>query len=99
MILAIVGDTHRKAGLMEVNGIQGDATIDIRHSVSPISLLLVEYQLANMETGQVLQVLCDDMETKVDLMRIIKNSGHRFIDVSSAPDHFTLMIEKRERPV
>jgi TusA-related sulfurtransferase len=79
--------------------VQRDATIDIRDWISPISLLIVENQLAKMKSGQVLEVLCGDSETKGDLVRIIKNSGHRCITVTNASDYFSLVIEKRKSPV
>ena len=78
-----------------MNDIERDATIDIRDSIAPISLLMVENQLAKMQSGQVLEVLCDDAETKIDLVRIIKNSGHRCVAVTNTHDCFKLMIKKR----
>jgi TusA-related sulfurtransferase len=81
-----------------MHDIQKDATIDVRDSISPISLLMVENRLAKMQSGQFLEVLCGDTETKGDLVRIIKNSGHRCIAVTDAADHFSLLIEKRASP-
>jgi len=82
-----------------MSDVQRDATIDIRDSVSPISLLIVENQLAKMQSGQVLEVLCGDTETKGDLVKIIKNSGHRCIAVTDEPDYFSLIIEKKGTPL
>ena len=72
-----------------------DVTIDIRDSISPISLLMVENRLAAMNVGQVLEVLCGDVETRVDLIRIVKNSGHRCVETGEAADCFRIRIEKR----
>ena len=71
-----------------------DATIDIRDSIPPVSLLKVENRLADMQCGQLLEVFCGDQETKTDLLSIAKNAGHRCRAVSKASSTFLLLIEK-----
>lgn len=74
--------------------VRPDATLDIRDSIAPVSLLKVENQLAEMQCGQLLEVFCGDKETKTDLLRIAKNAGHRCKAVSRASNAFLLLIEK-----
>ena len=80
-----------------MNEVRTHATIDIRDSVAPISLLMVENQLAAMGSGEVLKVLCYDTDTKKDLLKILKNSGHRCVKVEEAGDHFLLFVEKKPK--
>jgi TusA-related sulfurtransferase len=77
-----------------MKSLQADASIDIRDSIIPIGLLMVENRLGAMRRGQVLQVLCMDKETKGDLVRIVRNSGHLCIKVENVADHFQLLIKK-----
>ena len=75
--------------------IRPHTTIDVTDFVAPISLLKVENRLAEMTTGQILEVLCADRETKTDLIDIMRNSNHRCVAVQENSDHFRLLIEKR----
>ncbi len=79
-----------------VNNVRSDTTIDVRNCISPVSLLKVENQLGEMTSGQILEVLCADTETKTDLIAIMRNSTHRCIAVEKRPDHFRLLIERRD---
>lgn len=78
-----------------VNNLRPDTTIDVRDCIVPISLLKVENRLAEMTSGQIIEVLCTDSETKTDLMAIIRNSNHRCMAVEENPDYIRLLIEKR----
>lgn len=75
---------------------QPHTTIDVRSFVVPISLLKVENRLAEMTSGQIVEVLCADRETKTDLIAIMRNSNHRCLSVEENSDHFRLLIEKRD---
>jgi TusA-related sulfurtransferase len=72
-----------------------DATLDIREWIAPLSLLKVENRLASMETGQILEVLSTDKETKVDLARIAKNAGYGFVSTTEDTETFRIFIERR----
>lgn len=73
---------------------QPDATIDVRGSMAPVSLLKVGNQLARMARGQTLEVLCGDKNTKSDLLDIMHNAQHSCLDVTAIDDYFKVLIQK-----
>lgn len=73
---------------------QPDATIDVRGSMAPVSLLKVGNQLARMARGQTLEVLCGDENTKSDLLDIMHNVQHSCLDVTAIDDYFKVLIQK-----
>jgi TusA-related sulfurtransferase len=73
---------------------QAHVTVDIRGLIAPITLLKVEEILAGMVPGQVMDVLGDDEETRVDLISIVNNSGHELISINDQPENFRLLIRK-----
>jgi len=73
---------------------QAHVTVDIRGLLAPITLLKVEEILSGMVPGQVMDVLGDDEETRVDLISIVNNSGHEIVSVSDQPENFRLLIKK-----
>ena len=75
--------------------VEKKAVVDIRGSIAPISLLVVEDRLAGMRSGEIVSVLCPDAETKFDLLKIVKNSGHRCIEAADTSGCFRVTIEKR----
>jgi TusA-related sulfurtransferase len=73
---------------------QAHVTVDIRGLIAPITLLKVEEILAGMVPGQVMDVLGDDEETRVDLISIVNNSGHELISINDQKENFRLLIRK-----
>jgi len=73
---------------------QAHVTVDIRGLIAPITLLKVEEILAGMVPGQVMDVLGDDEETRVDLISIVNNSGHELISINDQTENFRLLIRK-----
>ena len=70
-------------------------TMDIRDLIAPLTLLKVESRLVSMESGQVLEIICIDEETKVDLARIAKNAGHGYTATSDQDDAYRIFIQRR----
>jgi len=73
---------------------QAHVTVDIRGLIAPITLLKVEEILSGMVPGQVMDVLGDDEETRVDLISIVNNSGHELISINDQTENFRLLIRK-----
>jgi TusA-related sulfurtransferase len=73
---------------------QAHVTVDIRGLIAPITLLKVEEILSGMVPGQVIDVLGDDEETRVDLISIVNNSGHKLISINDQTENFRLLIRK-----
>lgn len=73
---------------------EAHVTVDIRGLIAPITLLKVEEILSGMVPGQVMDVLGDDEETRVDLISIVNNSGHELVSVSDQSENFRLLIRK-----
>ena len=71
-----------------------DMTIDIRGLIVPVSLLKVGNQLADMQAGQVLEVLCNDGDTRTDLVRIVENSANQCLSVRQVSNLFQILIRK-----
>lgn len=69
-------------------------TVDIRGSIAPITLLKVEEVLSGMVTGQIIDVVGDDEETRVDLASIVTNSGHEILSANEQVEFFRLLIRK-----
>ena len=74
--------------------VKPDMIVDIRGSIAPITLLKVEEILSSMVAGQVMDVVGDDEETRVDLASIVTNSGHEILSVSDQVESFRILIRK-----
>ncbi len=62
-----------------VDNIIPDETLDCRGLSCPMPLLKTKKAVANMKSGQILEVLSSDIGTKNDLPAFTKRFGHEYL--------------------
>ena len=62
-----------------VNNLIPDETLDCRGLSCPMPLLKTKKAVANMKSGQILEVLSSDIGTKNDLPAFAKRFGHEYL--------------------
>jgi TusA-related sulfurtransferase len=71
-----------------------DVSLDVSDLLAPITFLKVQATLSAMKEGQLLEILCTDEETRLDLSDIVKNSGHQFVSSNEKGNRFRFLIKK-----
>jgi tRNA 2-thiouridine synthesizing protein A len=62
--------------------LQIDHTLDLRGKVCPWLVLGAKAELAKMNGGAVLQLVCDDEHAERDLQNYVRQSGHTLVSLS-----------------
>ena len=72
-----------------------DNTIDITDVVCPVTYVKVKVELEDMEPGQVLSVRLNSGDAMQNVLRSLKNDGHRVFDVTDNEDGtYTILVEQ-----
>lgn len=71
-----------------------DVSLNVSDSLAPITLLKVQIALSSIEEGQLLEVICADEQTRLDLSDIVKNSGHKVVSLDETDSRFRFLIRK-----
>jgi len=80
---------------MKPASIKADIFLDIRGLSCPIPLLKTKKTLKEMETGQIVHILCTDPGSKVDLPVIGSKRGNEFLNMYDNGDGSTSYFIKK----
>jgi len=78
-----------------MNTIQINKELDVRGLNCPLPILRAKKALADMESGQVLQVVATDPGSVKDFAAFCKQTGNPMLSSSETPTDFTFVISKR----
>ena len=71
-----------------------DEKIDLRGVLCPINFVKTKLMLEMMDSGQILEVILDDVEPIRSVPRSIKEEGHKIIKVENMEGAYHLLIKK-----
>ncbi len=74
-----------------------DYTLDLRDIIAPFTLLKVTQALREMKTGEHLEILATDQDTRKYLFQVLDATGHyRMVEINDKSDLCRILLEKRE---
>ena len=74
--------------------IAADQTLDTLGLFCPIPVILTSKRIKQMELGQVLEVLSDDVGIKKDMPAWCKGTGNEFVDLQQEGSVFKCYVRK-----
>jgi TusA-related sulfurtransferase len=77
-----------------VTGIKADVTTDVVYMMCPMHLLKLEEMIAEIEPGQVLEILTDYDGALEDIPGWCGKHGHEFLGIEEEDDYYKFFIRK-----
>lgn len=71
-----------------------DRVLDTRGQFCPAPVLRARYEIDQMESGQVLQVLASDQASREDISRWARRAGHKLLELREEGGELTFLIRK-----
>jgi len=68
--------------------------LDLRGTISPITLLKVSQVFREMGTGQILEVLASDPDTKEEIFRVLNPSQYELIETKEQDSFYQITLKK-----
>ncbi|MDP2984311.1 MAG: sulfurtransferase TusA family protein [Candidatus Latescibacter sp.] len=68
--------------------------LDLKGVACPMNFVKVKVALAQIEEGQILEIVLDDGEPMRNVPRSVKEEGHKIIKVEKLNDSFRLLVRK-----
>jgi tRNA 2-thiouridine synthesizing protein A len=78
----------------ELKSIAVDSTVDARGTSCPGPLLAAKKEIANITSGQVMEVLSADEGTKRDIPKWASKKGHEYLGVVEEDGYFRIYLKK-----
>jgi len=78
----------------ELRSISVDSTVDARGTACPGPLLAAKKEIANITSGQVMEVLSADEGTKRDIPKWASKKGHEYLGVIEEDGYFRIYLKK-----
>ena len=78
----------------ELKAVPVDKTVDARGTACPGPLLAAKKEIANISTGQVMEVLSADEGTKRDIPKWAQKKGHDYMGVVEEDGYFRIYLKK-----
>ena len=78
----------------ELKGMAIDSTVDARGTSCPGPLLAAKKEIANITSGQVMEVLSADEGTKSDIPKWATKKGHEYLGVVEEDGYFRIYLKK-----
>ena len=69
--------------------------VDARGLNCPLPILKAKKALAEVQSGELLKVLCTDAGSVRDFQAFCKQTGHALVDQQTVGDEFTHVMRKR----
>ena len=69
--------------------------VDARGLKCPLPILKAKKALAEVQSGELLKVLCTDAGSVRDFQAFCKQTGHALVDQQTVGDEFTHVMRKR----
>ena len=79
---------------MDLSDVTVDQTLDAKGLSCPLPLLKTKSVLEKLSSGQVLEILGTDQNSKHDLPGWCNRSGHKFLGYLDENDHIRFFIKK-----
>jgi TusA-related sulfurtransferase len=77
-----------------VSGIKADVTTDVVYMMCPMHMLKLEEMIAEIEPGQVLEILTDYDGALEDIPGWCEKHGHEFLGIEEEDDYYKFFIRK-----
>ena len=78
----------------ELKGMAIDSKVDARGTSCPGPLLAAKKEIANITSGQVMEVLSADEGTKSDIPKWATKKGHEYLGVVEEDGYFRIYLKK-----
>jgi tRNA 2-thiouridine synthesizing protein A len=78
----------------ELKSMAIDSTVDARGTSCPGPLLAAKKEIANITSGQVMEVLSADEGTKRDIPKWASKKGHEYLGVVEEDGYFRIYLKK-----
>ena len=79
-----------------VNDVHADVTTDVVYMMCPMHLLKLQEMIAELEPGQVLEILTDYDGALEDIPAWCEKHGHEFLGIDETEDYYKFYIRKRK---
>ncbi|OEU51546.1 MAG: hypothetical protein BA872_00155 [Desulfobacterales bacterium C00003060] len=71
-----------------------DVTIDVCGEVCPLPVMKTNEALANMKTGETLEVIVDYPPSRENVKRLATSKGHEVLDITEQGEIIRMLIKK-----
>ena len=78
----------------ELKNLAVDKTVDARGTACPGPLLAAKKEIANISSGQTMEVLSADEATKRDIPKWAQKKGHDYMGVVEEDGYFRIYMKK-----
>lgn len=70
--------------------------LDIQGVMVPISLLKITQAFREIKTGEILEILSDDPDTREDLFRVLKIFHYQLINIQEKNSSYCIQLKKTD---
>lgn len=77
---------------------KSDYILDLRSAIPPITLLKVSQVFREMKPKEILEILCQDPDTRCDLFKVLPPLSYEVLDIDECADDissFRVLMRKR----
>jgi TusA-related sulfurtransferase len=78
---------------------QHDHCLDLRSTIIPFALLDATEAFRQMKSGETMEVLVGDPETRMDLLKVLPTSLYELIEVRQERSFFRIFLKKKDIPI
>jgi len=78
-------------------GSEPHEVLDLRNFLRPVALLEVTNVFRELLPSEVLEVIVGDLDTRDDLLRVLKAVPHEIIDVDEQGSFWRILVKKGEQ--
>ena len=78
----------------ELTELSVDTTVDARGTACPGPLLAAKKEIANITSGQVMEILSADEGTKRDIPKWAQKKGHEYMGMVEKDGYYKLYLKK-----
>jgi len=71
-----------------------DKTLDAKGKKCPMPVLMTKKELKNLNAGQILELIADDVGALKDVPALIKKTGDEILETNQNGDVITFLIKK-----
>lgn len=68
--------------------------LDLRDIIAPVTFLKVTQALETLKTGEILEVLAKDADTRKELFKVLKAYHYRLMGITEERSHYRIRLMK-----